>query len=755
MSVMEKAEQYAKAMAELGVIEPDWSDAWDVRRALVELRNRVADVSLGPLEDQAYFFDDEGNKQVVETVERRPGAPLVRHQTDLGTLEDNTWLMRRFRAVVETMTDRDMRALRELGQQPNVLPVELQEELEDLAVEDERLEKPLFLYTALGDLQKQGVLPSVDFYDVAVLFTQAREVSGSPDIPKLQDYWGFSTDFKNALGRFYEALQQMPAADPRWRSAYYRAWQNPSFLYDRAALLAENEGMFTDEHASAVRERYAALLNPGKRKRNPIVTHEQKEAITKYLQGKGDEDAAREAIQAAVASGAMDSDWLKDERVAALFPRAGRLKSGTWDAEDRIPEALRSYDMVNRVDKMPPPGEGVELSDPLGSPASVNYLVQSMGISLDEAKRVLKEMKAGAEGRRNKRGERVTIQPSSALIKPYRKRKMPYVMPAKMASVTGPHAVVVLMGPPEAQPRVMTWRRGNHVDLDMLAPQPNQLMQVLSRALQSALLWVGEKPSRGDQTHIYVGQIGTDSLIEVWAPGQPLSLATVAANLQRGRNNAVPWTKSFKDASDEIEAYAQAAAKIKKSIRPPPVAVEPVVEEVEKVVEEAPSVALAAIEAATGRTLRKERKERKEREERPPRAGGREVSAPKITRYTGLGTCPTCGAPPGQPCVAQSGKKASHPHTTRRPAGEAPPSMQVGPEDYEEGEVDVPVIEVPMTRGGGLQPSKKPDERGEFIASFLDGGTLEGEEKTGGKRKPNSGPTSMTDRIKRALGWTG
>jgi hypothetical protein len=532
-----------------------------------------------------------------------------------------------------------------------------------------------------------------------------------------------------------------------------------------ARVLGE-DGEVLEDHAQDTLDRYAALLNP--RRENPL-SGEDRTAVRGYLQGRSASKEARDAIAKQQAPGMVETDWLQNEKVDALFPRAGHLKNKTWDAAERVDEALSRYDMVNRLDGSPQPvPDGVEMSDPLyGSQASVQYLVQSMGLSVAEAQRILKEMTSSAQGRKNKKGERVTIQPSSALIKPYRKRKMPYRLPAKMAAKMGPYDVLVLMGPPEATPRVMTWRRGNHVDLDMVARHPGELMQVFSRALQSAVLWVGEKPSRGDRAHIWASQVGRNGLIKVWEPGQPLSLATISANLQRGQQNAIPWADTTREATDEVDAYKDAAKKIRRAVRAPtkaeqeqqaPGSPTPAQAAAAAFVATAP-VAAPALSVPETTSIRTE-----------PKGEGKTVRA-VASKQLVRGPCPKCGVPAGMPCLKVKKGKITDEEISRAHTGRPVIEARAKPKQTE---LPLRPLQVPLDEGlqEDVEQAEAEVEAEEEGAEAPTGRRLRG---TRGRRRgqateqdpfnKNKNPVvvaqsttpqmSMAERIKRALGWTG
>jgi hypothetical protein len=267
--------------------------------------------------------------------------------------------------------------------------------------------------------------------------------------------------------------------------------------------------------------------------------------------------------------------------VRELFPREGK-ELNTWGRGETIIPTLKKRDYFRGVSAPTLSDENLDAlskakwEEPGGqdravlSETAVEYLKGAMGLSLEEADSILTEMRGSAKGRLSKRGARIAMQPSSAVCKQGRSRKLPYRPPRALFDAVGNQAVVILMGIPAERPRVMSWRRGTHIDCDFYGKSPEDLLPLLAKALQSALLWVAEKPGRSSVSSIYVGTVGTGGLYRVWSPGQPLSLNQVAANLARARASGfdITYTDPGGNGSDEA-AYRAAYSKIKKTISPP------------------------------------------------------------------------------------------------------------------------------------------------------------------------------------------
>ena len=397
---------------------------------------------------------------------------------------------------------------------------------------------------------------------------QVANVTTQADLEILQrdedfDISKFTEGFQDELGFFFDTLRN------KTRENY---WLDPDNLLKGLITLISQPGLFGDEHVDSIRDRFARLnprrkrrarekkprrakRNPGKRQ-NPLNQSEANE-VAAYL-ATGENEAQVQAMLAGKASAARDLD-LSPSRVGAIFPRTGTLqRPDSWGAKERIPAALESYDLVTRAGAPDPVPENLRDTKPFSSDASLRYITDTMGISLNEAKYMLTEMKRSAEGPKNMRGERVAMQPSSALCKLYRTRKLPFRPSPNLMTKVGVRDVLILMSPDGEKPRVMTWRRGTHIDCDMVGNKPSDLFTLLSRALQSALLWISEKDGRTKNTNIYVGQVGQTGVFHVWGPGDTLSITAIGSNLQAARTKGFslePLTSS--EAKSDAERYAQ------------------------------------------------------------------------------------------------------------------------------------------------------------------------------------------------------
>jgi hypothetical protein len=459
--ITEEVWEFIPAMAELDVEPPDENDPHDMKRALLQLRQRLS-VGLGD-------------------VKGPPGSPAYEHRTDLGLVPQHVKEMAALRDLADMATDEDLEALYR------------------------------------GDMKR------------------------------------LSPEFAEELEQFYGVFGK----GDEWRE---RQWRDSQFLVLQIAEMQGAPTKWDRDHVDSVTSRLAML--------NPLKDERDQAALRDYLKEVGEDDPSALAATLREQRKAARELGLDPSRVGAIFPHAGQVQPDSWAPSERIPAALSEYDLISRLGAPDDPSDAIIKSmqggaSPLADDDAIDYFTSAMGLSLNEAKRILVTMKQSAQGRRSKTGQRVAMQPSSAMCKLYRSRKLPYNPPRSLFDKAGSHSVVVLMGPPDENPRVMTWRRGSHIDCDMTEKRPKDALRALSRSLQSALFWVAEKPGRMKSNRIFVGTVGTPGLYLVWKPGQPVSLDQVAQNLKEGRKAGPALTyQTANQAKADLQQYNAALTSI-------------------------------------------------------------------------------------------------------------------------------------------------------------------------------------------------
>jgi hypothetical protein len=372
------------------------------------------------------------------------------------------------------------------------------------------------------------------------------------------------------------SIRDDEAASPELR----RAYAEDDASADEVWAFAEE---YLDDMSKPNPSRYGRRSRKSRRSRRNPMTAQQVQALIAYAQSSGDEDAirrARLAIEEFRRESDSPAEWeITKAGLDTLFPGQGKLRPDSWSVRSTFAEGLgeTGFDLVSRLGRIPQ-GDEVDVTDegavitagdaarmaatealPFDRPATRKLLERQAGLSVDEARGIL-EAQRDAVRRRGPRG-RYTMQPSSAVCKLYRKRKLStYSLPSGLVSAIDRmdgmvNSILIVMSPQrnlEGQslpiPRVMTWRRGEHIDCDMVGNQANDLSELLGKAIQSSLYWVAEKPQRRQvgrgRTSIYVYRVGNNRLYRIWSPDQPVSLASVTAGLSGepiadlGRNSA-------------------------------------------------------------------------------------------------------------------------------------------------------------------------------------------------------------------------
>jgi len=329
-----------------------------------------------------------------------------------------------------------------------------------------------------------------------------------------------------------------------------------------------------------------ARENPG------TMPQDDVRAILDYLTTKNEENERR-AVQAfdRLRRTTDPKKWqVTNSVLSRYFPTEGSEKPNTWATYARVENSLPFYDLMSRLSSVGPEtvvgqGEGgvpLTAKDLLLSamkaeglesePATVSQLLSDEGVrtliieqsqlSLDEMSRMLEQQSQKVK-RRGREGGHLTIQASSAICKLKRRKRTVYQLPKSISQALGPHlknSVIILMspsGPLGDCPRVMTWRRGYHIDCDLTGTQPFDLSDLLGKAIQSAMYWVAEKPKKRAKgpgaASIYLARVGDAYIYKLWDPSRPLTLETITEAM-KGSPNTLPGV----DRQFELEAYSNA-----------------------------------------------------------------------------------------------------------------------------------------------------------------------------------------------------
>lgn len=211
-----------------------------------------------------------------------------------------------------------------------------------------------------------------------------------------------------------------------------------------------------------------------------------------------------------------------------LFPKKGPIDA--FEPKKRI-SALTAVDLPTQAAQPP---KKKELDIRIAADERLND--QSLNYILDQAQLTLQDTVSISKKQYEERRSQYAMQPSTALLAPYKVRRLKEYTPQPGFLEAGRNGTVILLSPPMpgaslGTGRVMTFRYGTHLDLDMSPKTPMEGMGFLvGKALTAALLWLGEKDKRRESP-IYLGRVGSPGLQVAWRPGDPRTLAAIRKNL--------------------------------------------------------------------------------------------------------------------------------------------------------------------------------------------------------------------------------
>jgi hypothetical protein len=191
-----------------------------------------------------------------------------------------------------------------------------------------------------------------------------------------------------------------------------------------------------------------------------------------------------------------------------------------------------------------------------GKEGALNYMSESFAPSLYETQQILAHQRASKKSS-------AAMQASSAVCKAHRSQRIDYMPGQALLSRLGndpveqAKAVLILMSPignpvDVGRPRVMTFKRGVHMDCDLTEMGGGQkggtdMGRLTGLAIQSVLLWLAEKSSRKARGSVWLGRVGSEKLFRIWSG--------------KGNNAAV----SFKSVQDNLRK-AQATQTLERSV---------------------------------------------------------------------------------------------------------------------------------------------------------------------------------------------
>lgn len=182
---------------------------------------------------------------------------------------------------------------------------------------------------------------------------------------------------------------------------------------------------------------------------------------------------------------------------------------------------------------------------------SLQYLSARVPLSLEEVGGILYNQQESKK-------HRPAMQASSALTKQHRSLRADYMPGSEIFDIVGKNALIV-MGPIKEPARVMTFKRGVHMDADMVGPDMGRLTGL---SLQAVILWLAEKPTRKTGAVLWLGRVGSPLLYRLWE-GQnsrtPISLVSIQDALRGGSAESISDVAAEREETKYLASVAKLA----------------------------------------------------------------------------------------------------------------------------------------------------------------------------------------------------
>lgn len=314
---------------------------------------------------------------------------------------------------------------------------------------------------------------------------------------------------------------------------------------------------------------------PRRGRRNPRnLNTADTESLIQYATGRGTRaEREEEATKLDLAFRELAppaSDWkVSSQSVEDFFPR-GPETAGNWRPTKRLRSAGGSNNLIASLDQKEPKRDRIFAEEqiermPFMGAQSGKAFSQGAELSLREAMGMLQKQK-------EKRTSQLTMQASSALCMNGRTRKLSlYRLPlptrgSDEAGVAPNRDAIIWVSPKGASPRVMSFRRGSHIDCDFTSDNVGDLPGLVGQAVQSAMYWLQERPAknRGRHTTLWVGRVGETRLYNAWNAvmdnEKSFSVSSILNNLRDGGRSVSVLTSS--QAKEDEKRYNEAVSKL-------------------------------------------------------------------------------------------------------------------------------------------------------------------------------------------------
>jgi hypothetical protein len=284
---------------------------------------------------------------------------------------------------------------------------------------------------------------------------------------------------------------------------------------------------------------------------NPLTADDERQIKMALSPSSSDREQALPTLPAIFESMKPPPGQFRLSDVREVMPVRGRVDTYTTDA---ALGRLREHDLIGRAYILEP-DEAAEKAledDDIVNKRNAGYLARAAVPTLTDLTR---SVKMQGEQRQSPR----VGQASTLTMKPYKVGRLAtYRLPREYDAITRRNDILILASPEETAPRVMTFRGGVHLDLDVV-PRGDRttLGLILGLAIQSAALWAAQKDRRLRDTRILVGRIGTGIVKAIGLPNDVNALTwdEVQKSMESG-----PSLRVFQDPKKDREAYLAALA---------------------------------------------------------------------------------------------------------------------------------------------------------------------------------------------------
>jgi hypothetical protein len=322
-------------------------------------------------------------------------------------------------------------------------------------------------------------------------------------------------------------------------------------------------------------------------RRNPITDSQSLLDYEKYGPGQeGQREVAARTELGKLRRESPPQNWeVTKQAVDSYFPR-GPAPINRWELGKTL-GAAKATNLLARLRDLPPDESYLADLQEGSMPFTMQAPAQRTG---EAAELSLRETAGMVAKQKQRRKSQLTMQASSALCMNGRTRKLDYRLPGRMPGVDKRRDVIIWISPKGDLPRVMTTRRGVHLDCDFTGEREIDLPDLLGNAIQSTMYWLAQKPKRINKTKVWVGRVGVPEIALAWdekdtVEGVPFTVANVMKHLRDPSRRTI---MAKPDVNADKKNYEAAVSHLfgkrtPVTFKPPPPPPSPVEEDDEKI----------------------------------------------------------------------------------------------------------------------------------------------------------------------------